>query len=180
MLIDDGVTDTYIPKHRLDEEIEKKKAIKAQFDAVNTDLEGIKSKYKDDPTLTAKLNEMQEKNTKLDEKLKLQTIDGEIKLRAIKAGAKDETGSDILAFIKREGIKLNDDGTFEGIDAAFKDVQDKKSYLFGEVNKGGTGFIGKGKKTDGTPEAGELGKRLAEEQATALGSAVEARASFFK
>lgn len=180
VLIDDGKEDIYIPKYRLDEEIGKKKSIQSQLETVNTDLKAMQDKYKDNPDVSQQIKDLQAKNEAYEKQMKEQALDSEIKLRAIKAGALDETGSDILKFIDKSKVTIKDDGTFEGLEDAFKSVQEGKSYLFGEVSKGGTGFVGKGKKgTDKTPEAGALGASLAKLQNETSGDASEARASFF-
>lgn len=180
VLIDDGKEDVYIPKYRLDEEIGKKKSIQTQLDTTNKDLLDMQTKFKDNPDITKQLKDLQDANSAYESKMVQQSIDSEIKLRAIKAGAIDETGSDLLKFIDKTNVKIKEDGTFEGLDEAFKSVQEGKSYLFGEVNKGGTGIVNKGRKSADTHEEGALGKSLAAEQAAIAGNSVEARASFFK
>lgn len=179
ILIDDGEKDIYVPKTRLDEEIGKKKAITTQLDKVNSDMEAIKVSHKDDALLTKTINDLQAEKVTLDGKLKQQTIDSVVRLRALSASAKDETGSDVLTLIDKTKFVLNDDGTVNGVDDAIKALQESKPYLFGDVEKGGTGSPGKGKKTPVGAE-GMFGKQLADEQSAIINGAEVSRASFFK
>lgn len=179
VLIDDGKDDVYIPKHRLDDEINKRKTLQTQYDDTNKTLEEIKKSHKDDSELSKTIENLQKEKENLDSKLKQQSLDSAIKLAAISAKSLDTTGSDVLALIDKSKLTVKDDGTVDGLDTMMKTLQESKPYLFGEVESGGTGKLGKGKQTNAGNE-GVFGKSLAEQQSTISGSAEQARESFFK
>ena len=178
VLIDDGKEDIYVPKARLDKEIGKKKSLKDQLDTANGELEKIKTANKDNDTLVKQIETLQNSNKDLDTKLKQQALDTAIKMKAIGANSIDKTGADVLAFIDKSKLKLNDDGSVEGLDDAIKGLQTAKPYLFGEVNKGGTGHAGQPPK-GGTPTV-SIGEQLAKARAEESKGLEDARTNFFK
>lgn len=182
VLIDDGVEDIYIPKSRLDEEIGKKKAIQTTLDTTNTELENIKKNVKGQDELVKQIEALQNGNKELDGKLKAQTLETAIKLKAIELKSKDKTGSDVLAFIDRNKVKLNDDGTVTGIDEAIKSIVESKPYLFDvDGQSGGTGNPGQGGKgsTNNSPTEG-IGARLAKERSESAVDFSQAKDLYFK
>ena len=179
VLIDDGKEDIYVPKSRLDDEIGKKKLIKDQFDKVSGELENIKASSKDNDKLVKQIEDLQKEKTTLDGKLKGQALDTAIKIKAMGANSIDKTGADVLAFIDKSKLMLNEDGTVTGLDDAIKALQTAKPYLFGEVNKGGTRTPGNPPK-GGNPTTLNIGEQLAKERADESKGLEEARASFFK
>ena len=166
VLIDDGVEDVYIPKQRLDEEIGKKKAIQTTLDTTNTELENIKKNAKGQDELVKQIEALQNGNKELDGKLKTQTLENAIKLKAIELKSKDKTGSDILAFVDRNKVKLNDDNTVTGLDEAIKAIVESKPYLFDVVGQsGGTGNPGQsGRGNTGDNPAQGIGEKLAKQK----------------
>ena len=166
VLVDDGKNDVYIPKQRLDEEIGKKKAIQDTLHKTNTELESIKKNAKGQDELVKQIEQLQNGNKELDGKLKAQTLETAIKLKAIELKSKDKSGADVLAFIDREKVKLNEDGTVTGLDEAMKTVTESKPYLFdADGQSGGTGTPGQGGKTKSNNEGFQgIGERLAKQQ----------------
>ena len=182
VLIDDGKEDVYVPKARLDEEIGKKKTIQSTLDTTNTELENIKKNAKGQDELVKQIETLQNGNKELDGKLKNQTLETAIKIKAIELKSKDKSGSDVLAFIDKSKLKLNDDGTITGLDEAIKAITESKPYLFDvESQGGGTGTPGQGGKGKSSGDGSQgIGERLAKQSTTNLTDTQAMKDLYFK
>ena len=182
VLIDDGVDERWVPQSRLDEEVGKKKAIQDTLNTTNTELESIKKNVKGQDELVKQIETLQNGNKELDGKLKNQALETAIKLKAMELKAKDKTGSDVLAFIDRAKLQLNDDGTVTGLDEAIKGITESKPYLFDTEQGGGTGNPGQGGKgkTQSNNAFEGIGAKLAEQRATAEATAEGFKDLYFK
>lgn len=164
VLIDDGKEDVFIPKARLDEEISKKKTIQATLDSTNKDLEEIKKSAGDNKGLTEKIEALQNGNKELDDKLKNQTLETHVKLKAIELKSKDKSGNVILKLVDKSKMKLNDDGTVTGLDEEMKRIAEAEPYLFDSAEEvGGTGKPGAGGKGGSNSPSEGIGEKLAKQ-----------------
>lgn len=113
---------------------------KSQFDQVNTQagelnrqLEELKKAAKGNDELTNKIDELQKTNGEWEEKYKDGMLVNAVKLAAMKSNAKD--AGDLLAFIDKSKLTLNEDNTVGGLDDQLNVLKESKGYLFGETVK---------------------------------------------
>lgn len=127
-IISDG---TWIPKTKFDEINEQKNTYKTQIDTLNGQIKDLEKAAKGNDDLLKQIDTMKKDNEGLNGRIKDITLTNAIKLAAIKAKAKDP--ADILAFIDKGKLELNEDGTIKGLDDQLKTLSESKAYLFGET-----------------------------------------------
>ncbi|WP_353422496.1 phage scaffolding protein [Staphylococcus delphini] len=115
---------------------EKVESLQEQLDTANAELSNrdeqiteLQSKVGDNEELKQELQDYKDKNAEYDERLKELQLNNAIKLSV----AKDANDADdILAFIKKDALELQEDGTVKGLDEAVKSLKESKPYLFAE------------------------------------------------
>lgn len=122
----------YVPRSRLNDKNEEIKQLQDQIKERDGQVEQLKKAVKGNEDFEKKIADLQKKNEDWESKYKQTQIDTAIKLAA--KDAKDP--ADVLAFVKREGLELNEDGTVKGLDEALKGLRESKPYLFGEETPG--------------------------------------------
>jgi hypothetical protein len=132
-ILGDTKDSQYVPKHRLDEEIDKRKNLETEISNRDTQIKDLEKATKGNDELTKKIDELSKSNDDWQAKYKATQIDTAIKLAA--KDAKDP--ADVLAFIKKDVLELNEDGTIKGLDDALKGLRESKPYLFGETQAPG-------------------------------------------
>ena len=130
--------------------------LQSQLDAANDEIakrdeqiEQLKSST-DNEDLQKQLDEYKANNEQYESKLKQVQLDSAIKL-AVAKEANDP--SDVLAFIDRDGLEVNEDGSIKGLDEKLSGLKESKPYLFAPA-----------KKTGRTPDDGDAPDRITKEQ----------------
>ncbi|AMA72922.1 phage scaffolding protein [Aneurinibacillus thermoaerophilus] len=116
----------YVPRSRLNEKNEEIKQLQSQIKERDEQVEQLKKAVKGNEKLEQTIADLQKQNEEWESKYKQSQIDTAIKLAA--KDAKDP--ADVLAFVNREGLELNEDGTVKGLDEALKGLRESKPYLF--------------------------------------------------
>lgn len=134
VMLDDG---NFIPKSRFDEVIEQKNTYKTQVDTVNSQLEDLKKKNKDNTELQTQITDWQTKYNQAEGKVKEISLNSAIKLSSIKAGANDPT--DILLMLDKSKFEIDESGNVKGLEEQLTALKASKSYLFTAIDPNGTG-----------------------------------------
>jgi len=174
-----GDTPQYIPKSRLDEEIEKKKLIKGQLDNVNTTVKDLEKSLKGNENFEAQLKTLEESNKDLAGKYETSVKRSALKIEALKENAKDP--EDIVKFADLSKLTLAEDGSVVGADSVVKNLKEAKAYWFNEEKAGG-GTGDPGNPAGSTKKADEdsIGNKLSEYNKKANQDVKETRENFFK
>ena len=117
-----------VPRSRLNDKNEEIKELKAELSNRDEQINGLMKAAKGNEKLEEQLKSLEQQNQDWEQKYKQTQIDTAIKLAA--KDAKDP--ADVLAFIKKDSLQLNEDGTIAGLDEAMKSLRESKSYLFAE------------------------------------------------
>lgn len=143
----------YVPRSRLKEESDAVAALNKQLTDRDADIKKLQGEAGKGSDLEKKLTDLQAQyktdTEALGKQLADQKLDSALDMALGKAKARDLTS--VKAHIKREALKLKDDGTVEGLDVAA--LVKEKPYLF-EVETTadeGSGF------TSGSGDTGNKG-----------------------
>ena len=117
-----------VPRSRLNDKNDEIKELKAELSNRDEQINGLKKAAKGNEKLEEQLKSLEQQNQEWEQKYKQTQIDTAIKLAA--KDAKDP--ADVLAFIKKDSLQLNEDGTISGLDEALKSLRESKAYLFAE------------------------------------------------
>jgi hypothetical protein len=117
-----------VPRSRLNDKNEEIKELKKEIDNRDKQIADLQKAAKGNEELTKQIEDLKKTNDDWQNKYKNYQLETAIKLAA--KDAKD--ASDILAFINRDGLELQDDGTVKGLDEALKSLKESKPYLFVE------------------------------------------------
>lgn len=148
----------YVPRSRLNDKNTEIKDLKDELSKRDTQITDLQKAVKGNEELEKKLKDLEKINGDWEGKYKQTQIEVAIKLAA--KDAKDP--ADVLAFIKKDGLELLEDGTVKGLDEALKTLRESKSYLFGDVTPGLKG------RQPNNPQGGEP-KGLTKEQFKMMG-----------
>lgn len=121
---------------------EKTESLQEQLDKANKELtnrdnqitELQKAKDGDNQELKDKLSNYKKENAQYQAEMKQLKLNNAVKL----AVAKDANDADdILAFINKDELELQDDGNVKGLDKAIESLKESKPYLFAESKPSG-------------------------------------------
>ncbi|MCG1109117.1 phage scaffolding protein [Staphylococcus epidermidis] len=121
---------------------EKTGSLQEQLDKANEELtnrdnqitELQKAKDGDNQELKDKLSNYKKENAQYQAEMKQLKLNNAVKL----AVAKDANDADdILAFINKDELELQDDGNVKGLDKAIESLKESKPYLFAESKPSG-------------------------------------------
>lgn len=137
---------------------EKAESLQEQLDKANeelinrdnqiTDLQ--KAKDGDNQELKDKLANYEKENAQYKADMKELKLNNAVKL-AVAKEAND--ANDVLAFINKDELELQDDGTVKGLDKAVESLKESKPYLFADnTPKGNTPIDGETMQTGITKE----------------------------
>ncbi|CAM3730093.1 phage scaffolding protein [Mesobacillus zeae] len=157
-VVNDG---NWLPKEKFNEKNEEVKDLKAELKQRDEQIGQLKTSVKGNEELEAKIAGLQKTNDDWEVKYKETQLNTAIKLAA--KGAKD--ANDVLAFIKKDGLELQDDGAVKGLDDALKALKESKSYLFEEP-----GLKGRMPNNDPTPPANQTNLQTEYEKAVSTGN----------
>lgn len=181
LFLDDGDKNIFVPKARLDSEIVKNVELKKTIAEQEAAVKKLNDLTKDNEKAQQTITELESKMEGLKDTMKKNSLALALKTKALELGAIDETGNDLLAFLDKEKLVVNEDGTVTGLDEAVKTLKASKSYLFKAENPtdtAGAGSPGTGSpgrpavdKVPGskTAKPGDFGSMLSQSFATSTG-----------
>ncbi len=140
------VLDGYVPKQRFSTVTTEKADLKNQVDQLTKQLDDLKTSATGNKDLETKIADLQKVNQDWETKYQSTVLNSAIKFEATKHKARN--AEDILAFVKREDLKLDESGVVKGLKEQFEDLKKNKAYLFEEEDTNG------GKTKPGTNPAG--------------------------
>lgn len=128
--IEEGKKDM-VPRARLNEKSEEIKELKAEIENRDKQISSLEQAAKGNEDLEKQIQDLKADNEGWAQKYQQSQIDTAIKLAA--KDARDP--GDVLAFIQKDELKLEEDGTVKGLDDALKGLRESKPYLFAAEEK---------------------------------------------
>lgn len=123
-----------VPRSRLNDKNAEIDELKAEITNRDEQIAKLQDSVKDDSELQKELDELKDKNAEWQTKYKESQLNNAVKL----AVAKDANDADdILAFINKDELELQDDGKVKGLDKAIESLKESKPYLFAESKPSG-------------------------------------------
>ncbi|MDU0422504.1 phage scaffolding protein [Staphylococcus haemolyticus] len=118
-----------VPRSRLNDKNAEIEELKAEITNRDNQIVELQNSVKDDSELQKELEEVKQSNAEWQDKYKQSQLNNAVKL----AVAKDANDADdILAFINKDELELQDDGTVKGLDKAVETLKESKPYLFAD------------------------------------------------
>ncbi|MBF9297499.1 phage scaffolding protein [Staphylococcus schleiferi] len=123
-----------VPRSRLNDKNAEIDELKAEITNRDEQIAKLQDSVKDDSELQKELDEVKNQNAEWQTKYKESQLNNAVKL----AVAKDANDADdILAFINKDELELQDDGDVKGLDKAIESLKESKPYLFVESKPSG-------------------------------------------
>ena len=123
-----------VPRSRLNDKNAEIDELKAEITNRDEQIVKLHDSVKDDSELQKELDELKDKNAEWQTKYQESQLNNAVKL----AVAKDANDADdILAFINKDELELQDDGKVKGLDKAIESLKESKPYLFAESKPSG-------------------------------------------
>ncbi len=123
-----------VPRSRLNDKNAEIDELKAEITNRDEQIAKLQDSVKDDSKLQKELDELKDKNAEWQTKYQESQLNNAVKL----AVAKDANDADdILAFINKDELELQDDGKVKGLDKAIESLKESKPYLFAESKPSG-------------------------------------------
>lgn len=176
---EDGKTPQYIPKTRLDDEIEKKKLLQGQLTNATKSITDLEKSLKGNDDVEKTIKDLKETNEALNNKYITSVKQSAVRLVAIRENAKDP--EDVLKYTDLAKVSINENGEAVGAEELVKSLKEKKEYFFNDAK--GTGGTGDPGNPGGKPGKGggeSVGKQLADYSKQAVTDSHKARDDFFK
>lgn len=118
-----------VPRSRLNDKNAEIEELKAEITNRDNQIVELQNSVKDDSELQKELEEVKQSNAEWQDKYKQSQLNNAVKL----AVAKDANDADdILAFVNKDELELQDDGTVKGLDKAIETLKESKPYLFAD------------------------------------------------
>lgn len=131
--IDESKSDM-VPRFRLNDKNAEIDELKTEITNRDEQIAKLQDSVKDDSELQKELDELKDKNAEWQNKYQESQLNNAVKL----AVAKDANDADdILAFINKDELELQDDGNVKGLDKAIESLKESKPYLFAESKPSG-------------------------------------------
>lgn len=125
-----------VPRSRLNDKNAEIEELKAEISNRDEQIAKLQDSVKDDSEIQKELDELKNKNAEWQSKYQESQLNNAIKL-AVAKDAND--ANDVLAFINKDELELQDDGTVKGLDKAVESLKESKPYLFADnTPKGNT------------------------------------------
>ena len=125
--------ENYVPKDRLNKEIEEKKNHKEMLDEYKSQVDELKNKIQDNEELEKEFNNMkqkfQEKEEEYQSKLARKEFENQLEKKVLKSGARNPTA--VKALLSTGDLELND-GEIKGLDDQLESLKESDDYLFGD------------------------------------------------
>lgn len=157
-----GVTEDIIPQiinqhhdalRPLREKTDKADELQQTIDGLNeelknrdTQLNALQEKAKDNEDLNAELEKYKQQNEQKTTEIKQLQLNNAIKVEALKHNVVDADA--FIKLVDTSKVKLNEDGTFEGLDSLITESTEKMPYLFTDAKP-----LGKPLPVGGQPQA---------------------------
>ena len=123
-----------VPRSRLNDKNAEIDELKAEITNRDEQIAKLQDSVKDDSELQKELDELKDKNAEWQTKYQESQLNNAVKLEV----AKDANDADdILAFINKDELELQDDGNVKGLDKAIESLKESKPYLFAESKPSG-------------------------------------------
>lgn len=123
-----------VPRSRLNDKNAEIDELKAEITNRDEQIAKLQDSVKDDSELQKELDELKNKNAEWQTKYQESQLNNAVKL----AVAKDANDADdILAFINKDELELQDNGTVKGLDKAIETLKESKPYLFVDTKPSG-------------------------------------------
>lgn len=123
-----------VPRSRLNDKNAEIDELKAEITNRDEQIAKLQDSVKDDSELQKELDEVKNQNAEWQTKYQESQLNNAVKL----AVAKDANDADdILAFINKDELELQDDGKVKGLDKAIESLKESKPYLFAESKPSG-------------------------------------------
>ena len=123
-----------VPRSRLNDKNAEIEELKAEISNRDEQIVQLKDSVKDDSELKKELEQTQKENAEWQDKYNQSQLNNAVKL-AVAKDAND--ANDILAFINKDELELQDDGTVKGLDKAIETLKESKPYLFADTKSSG-------------------------------------------
>ncbi|MGC7608743.1 phage scaffolding protein [Staphylococcus epidermidis] len=123
-----------VPRSRLNDKNAEIDELKAEITNRDEQIAKLQDSVKDDSELQKELDELKDKNAEWQTKYQESQLNNAVKLAVVK-DAND--ADDILAFINKDELELQDDGKVKGLDKAIESLKESKPYLFAESKPSG-------------------------------------------
>lgn len=118
-----------VPRSRLNDKNAEIEELKAEITNRDNQIVELQNSVKDDSELQKELEEVKQSNAEWQDKYKQSQLNNAVKL----AVAKDANDADdILAFVNKDELELQDDGTVKGLDKEIETLKESKPYLFAD------------------------------------------------
>lgn len=136
----------FIPSSRLNEVVSQRDNFKNKIEELNSTLASVQKSAGDNEALKTQMQELMDNNNALLQELEDTRINSEIM-----AYAKDAINAkDVLAFIDKRNIKVNNKGEVLGVESEIARLKEEKPYLFNVNNPSKGGMSHNDDKQKGT------------------------------
>lgn len=123
-----------VPRSRLNDKNTEIKDLKEELTNRDKQIETLEKSVKQDSELQNELDQLKQTNADWQTKYQESQLNNAIKLGVAK-DANDP--NDILAFINKDGLEVQEDGEVKGLDDALSNLRESKPYLFADIKKTG-------------------------------------------
>lgn len=124
--IEDSKKDV-VPRSRLNDKNEEINELKDEIKQRDKQILTLEQSVKGNDELTKQLDELKQTNAGWEQKYNETQLNNAIKLAVAKTA---NDANDILHFIKKEGLELQEDGKVKGLDDTLAALKESKPYLF--------------------------------------------------
>lgn len=125
-----------VPRSRLNDKNAEIEELKAEISNRDEQIAKLQDSVKDDNEIQKELEEVKQQNAEWQSKYQESQLNNAVKL-AVAKEAND--ANDVLAFINKDELELQDDDTVKGLDKAVESLKESKPYLFADnTPKGNT------------------------------------------
>ncbi|WP_432740827.1 phage scaffolding protein [Staphylococcus equorum] len=135
-----------VPRSRLNDKNTEIKDLKEEITNRDKQIETLEKSVKQDSELQNELEQLKQTNADWQTKYQESQLNNAIKLGVAK-DANDP--NDILAFINKDGLEVQEDGEVKGLDDALSNLRESKPYLFADIKKTGNSPIDGSNPTGG-------------------------------
>lgn len=135
-----------VPRSRLNDKNTEIKELKEELTNRDKQIETLEKSVKQDSELQNELEQLKQTNADWQTKYQESQLNNAIKLGVAK-DANDP--NDILAFINKDGLEVQEDGEVKGLDDALSNLRESKPYLFADIKKTGNSPIDGSNPTGG-------------------------------
>ncbi len=136
VFLDDGDKNIFVPKARLDAEVVKNVELKKTISEQKASIDKLGELTKENEDAQATIQKLTDKVSTIEQTMKDNALTLALKAKALELGAIDESGQDLLAFLDKGKLIVNDDGSVTGLDEALKSLKASKQYLFKQEDPG--------------------------------------------